>query len=165
MKKMNQQSINKILFYKLFENINEAEVPGPTQFPPDFQPPLLAPQDFQVPLETPTRKPTQKPIKPGQPFDLEETETPDQEFDKIFNRDKFYEIWKDFWEQRNGTKNKELMDSEFERMLEQLRRDYLRLRRERILPNGTRGQTSLFDAFGQIIKKFYRYFTDPEIYA
>jgi hypothetical protein len=163
MKKMNQQSINKILFYKLFENIND-----PIQNTPGYEQPFQTPggewqSPFPQDLPKPTPKPTQKPRKPSKPLDLEERKTPEQEFDENFNRDKFYEIWKGLWEKQHGTKDKELMDSEFERMLEQLRRDYLRLRRERNLPNGTFGRTPLFDAFGQIIKKFYRYFTDTVI--
>jgi hypothetical protein len=51
--------------YRLTRMINEANAPGPTQFPPEFQPPLLAPADFQVPLEAPPTGPNYNfPIPP-----------------------------------------------------------------------------------------------------
>jgi hypothetical protein len=158
MKKMNQKNINKILFYKLFENIND-----PIQNNPGYKPPFQTPGgDWQSPFpqDPPKPTPTQKPRKPSKPLEFEERQTPDQEFDQYFKRDNFYEIWKGLWEQKNGKGHKELMDSEFERMIEQLRRDYLRLRRERNLPDGTFGRTSIPQSFQEIIKKFYRYFTD-----
>jgi hypothetical protein len=48
-----QEQINNIK-----RMLNEAEAPGPVQFPPEWHPPLLAPQDFQVPLERPQSTPT-----------------------------------------------------------------------------------------------------------
>ena len=48
--------------YTLQRMLNEADAPGPTQFPSEWNPPLLAPADFQVPRELPTRNP--KPTPP-----------------------------------------------------------------------------------------------------
>jgi hypothetical protein len=47
--------------YTLQRMLNEADAPGPTQFPSEWNPPLLAPADFQVPQELPTRIPKPKP--------------------------------------------------------------------------------------------------------
>jgi hypothetical protein len=48
--------------YNLQKMLNEADAPGPTEFPSEWNPPLLAPADFQVPQELPTRNP--KPTPP-----------------------------------------------------------------------------------------------------
>ena len=61
-----QEQINNIK-----KMLNEADAPGPTQFPSEWNPPLLAPADFQVPLETPTRKPNPTP-PPQYPLTYEE---------------------------------------------------------------------------------------------
>ena len=165
MKKLNQKSINKIIFYKLFENTNDtfqdvridsSKVSNASLGVMNEPPQRVVPTKLQG---------KQKASVKDKPDFFEERKTPEEEFDENFNRDNFYEIWKGLWETQHGTKHKELMDSEFEKMLEELRRYYIRLRRERNLPNGTFGRTPVFDAFGQVINRFYRYFTHPPIYA
>lgn len=165
MKKLNQKSINKIIFSKLFENTNDTFQDvriDSSKMNVSSMSGMNEPPQRVVPTKLQVR---QDPKKPGKPVDLDPRKTPEEEFDQTFNRDKFYEIWKGLWETQHGTKHKELMDSEFERMLEQLRRDYLRLRRDRPRADGTNGQTGLYQAFQEIIKKFYGYFTNPPIYA
>jgi hypothetical protein len=43
--------------YHLTKMLNEADAPGPTQFSPEWHPPLLAPADFQVHQEPPPSGP------------------------------------------------------------------------------------------------------------
>ena len=85
--------------YTLQKMLNEADAPGPTQFPSEWNPPLLAPADFQVPLETPTRNP-----KPTPPVFTNPTEKTFEEWlrnhpeppqdNEYWEDDWIYEKWK-----------------------------------------------------------------------
>jgi hypothetical protein len=161
MKKLNQKSINKIIFSKLFENTNDtfqdvridsSKVDDASMNGVNEPPKPVVPTKLQGKQKTSVK---------DKPDFFEERKTPEEEWTETFNIDEFYKIWKGLWEQQHGIKHKELMDSEFQQMLEYLRREYLRLRRERNLGNGNYGQTPIKKAFQEIIKKFYRYFTHP----
>jgi hypothetical protein len=185
MNKFNQKNINRIVFQTLLEStneffqelLNEMESFDPTdssqrnivpqyrEIDPsrgiipsidDVNPPKSNTKRVSAP--PPTRKP--KPEKPsglGQNID-EEPGDPNEEWKEHFNRDNWYQIWKDQWERLYG-KDKLIneMNKEFERMIQEMERIYKKTRGQ----HGSRAPIS--KSWEQAIQHFFKYFVQPTI--
>jgi mRNA degradation ribonuclease J1/J2 len=95
----------------------------------------------------------QNPMKPGDPFEMEDRQTPEEKWDDVFSRDNFYEIWKKWWEELygKGYTNQKERDAEFERIIDLMRRKFIKS------VNGI-GQG---EAFNDAIRFFQSYFEQP----
>jgi len=162
MKKLNQKSINKIIFLKLFENTNEifqdsgidsSKVNVSSMNGMNAPPQRVLPTKLQV---------RQNPIKPINPYDIERT--PEEEWDNYFSRDNFYEMWKVYWEEMYGKNytNQEQMNADFETLVRLMHSKFIKLITPRTgydglnIPGMDQG-----DAFDEVIRLFLRATTHP----
>ena len=162
MKKLNQKSINKIIFLKLFENTNDTFQDvriDSSKMNVSSMSGMNEPPQRVVPTKLQVR---QDPKKPGKPVDLDPRKTPEDEWDEWMRSHGWEDDWRLWWEEHFGApKNLDFMHSEFLRMMEQLRQEYLWLRRDTPRNNGGNGRIDKNKAFQQLMDKFRRYFTDP----
>jgi hypothetical protein len=108
------------------------------------------------------------PIEPPAPRqDPDFYDTPEQEWEKFLNSQGHYDNWRLYWEERFGKPvdpaDIERMNSEFKKMMEQLRRDYLRMRNP--THDGRGAAPGKYKAWEEILRRFEQYFAPPEIYA
>lgn len=83
---------------------------------------------------------------------------PEEEWKRSFNRDNWYQIWKDSWERLYGKgKFVEDMNKEFEKMIEEMQSLYKKTRG----PDGSK--KSINDSWQKVTKYFYHYFVQPTI--
>jgi hypothetical protein len=104
----------------------------------------------------------QNPMKPGNPFDMEDRQTAEEKWKDVFNRDTFYEAWKVAWEELygKGYTNQKFRDSEFERIINIMRLRFIKLINGRAVAGqyirgGGMGQG---EAFNEIMRFFFYYF-------
>jgi hypothetical protein len=104
----------------------------------------------------------QNPMKPGDPFDMEDRQTPEEKWNDVFNRDNFYEAWKTNWEELygKGYTNQKERDSEFERIIELMRWKFLKLINGRAVAGQYIGGMGQGEAFNEVIRLFLSYFQD-----
>ena len=162
MKKLNQKSINKIIFSKLFENTNntfqDVRIDS-SKMNVSSMSGMNEPPQRVVPTKLQVR---QDPKKPGKPEDMEEIKTPEENWDDRFSKDNFYKMWKNFWEQQFGKGLEKLMNEEFERIIDLMRWKFLKLVTDRPGYGGlnTPGMGA-DDAFQEAIRLFISYFQQP----
>jgi hypothetical protein len=158
MNKLNQKSINKIIFYKLFENTNDSiqnTTPDSSMSVMNEPPQRVLPNKQQL---------KQNPFVQDNPDSIEKTKTPEGLWDDRFDRDNFYDIWKVYWEElygKNYTNQKE-MNSEFERVISIMRWKFLKLVSDRPGYGGLNTPGMETDAaWSEALRLFLSYFQLP----
>ena len=106
----------------------------------------------------------QNPMKPGDPLEMEDRQTPEEKWDDRFSRDNFYEIWKKWWEELygKGYTNQKERDSEFERIIGLMRWKFIKLVRDRPGYGGLNiPGMGADDAWDEVLRLLISYFDQP----